>query len=206
MDVAELQERFAVPGVLGFEQTAPGLVVARITGPAAEATVYLQGAHLTDWKPVGQAPVLFLSARSEFAPGKAIRGGVPVIFPWFGPRHDGKAGPQHGFARTAVWDLAFAAVAGDDLHLTFTLAPSEASRKLGFGDLRAGVPDGDWTQADAGADGRERFGYGGAVRRGAAYVLCGGGGAERDGGGACAGRSISISATGCGASCSRRVR
>jgi glucose-6-phosphate 1-epimerase len=136
MDVAELQERFAVPGVLGFEQTAPGLVVARITGPAAEATVYLQGAHLTHWKPVGQAPVLFLSARSEFAPGKPIRGGVPVIFPWFGPRHDGNAGPQHGFARTEVWDLAFAAVAGDDLHLTFTLAPSEASRKLGFGDLR----------------------------------------------------------------------
>jgi glucose-6-phosphate 1-epimerase len=80
--------------------------------------------------------VLFLSARSEFAPGKAIRGGVPVIFPWFGPRHDGKAGPQHGFARTAVWDLAFAALAGDDVHLTFTLAPSEASRELGFGDLR----------------------------------------------------------------------
>jgi glucose-6-phosphate 1-epimerase len=136
MDVAELIERFAVPGVLGFEKTASGLVVARVAAPAAEATVYPQGAHLTHWKPAGQDPVLFLSARSEFAPGKAIRGGVPVIFPWFGPRHDGKAGPQHGFARTAVWDLAFAALAGDDVHLTFTLAPSEASRELGFGDLR----------------------------------------------------------------------
>jgi glucose-6-phosphate 1-epimerase len=136
MDVAELQERFAVPGVLEFEETAAGLVLARVTTPAAEATIYLQGAHLTHWKPAGQEPVLFLSARSEFAPGKAIRGGVPVIFPWFGPRHDGKAGPQHGFARTAVWDLAFAAVAGDDVHLTFTLAPSETSRELGFGELR----------------------------------------------------------------------
>jgi glucose-6-phosphate 1-epimerase len=136
MDLAELQERFAIPGVLGFEQAAAGLVVAQVTAPAAQATVYLQGAHLTHWKPEGLAPVLFLSARSELAPGKAIRGGVPVIFPWFGPRHDGKAGPQHGFARTAVWDLAFAAVAGDDVHLTFTLAPTQVSRELGFGDLR----------------------------------------------------------------------
>jgi glucose-6-phosphate 1-epimerase len=80
--------------------------------------------------------VLFLSARSELLPGKAIRGGVPVIFPWFGPRHDGKAGPQHGFARTSLWELAFAAVAGDEVHLTFTLGPSEVSRALGFDHFR----------------------------------------------------------------------
>jgi glucose-6-phosphate 1-epimerase len=132
MDVAELEERFAAPGVLGFEKTASGLVAVRVTAAAAEATVYLHGAHLTDWRPAGQAPVLFLSARTELAPGKPIRGGVPVIFPWFGPRHDGKAGPQHGFARTSEWELAFAALAGEEVHLTFTLAPNEASRALGF--------------------------------------------------------------------------
>jgi glucose-6-phosphate 1-epimerase len=136
MDVAELEERFAVPGVLGFEQTASGLAAARVTAPAAAATVYLQGAHLTDWQPAGEAPVLFLSARTELAPGKAIRGGVPVIFPWFGPRHDGKTGPSHGFARTSVWELGFAALAGDEVHLTFTLGPSEASRGLGFDHFR----------------------------------------------------------------------
>jgi glucose-6-phosphate 1-epimerase len=136
MDVAELEERFAVDGGLGFERTASGLVFARVTAPAAEATVYLQGAHLAHWRPTGQQAALFLSGRSDLQPGKAIRGGVPVIFPWFGPRHDGRPGPSHGFARTSVWELAFAAVAGDDVHITFTLGPSETSRALGFDHFR----------------------------------------------------------------------
>lgn len=138
MDLAELQHRFAIPGVLGFEKTASGLVVARVTSPAAEATIYLQGAHVTHWKPAGQAPAIFLSQRAEFAPGKPIRGGVPIVFPWFSERHDGKTGPQHGFARISEWDLAFAAMSGDDLHLAFTLAPNELSQSLGFDHFKLG--------------------------------------------------------------------
>jgi glucose-6-phosphate 1-epimerase len=76
--------------------------------------------------------VIFLSKRAEFARGKAIRGGVPVIFPWFGERHDGGPGPQHGFARTAEWELAAAMMASEEVHLLWTLGPSEVSRGLGF--------------------------------------------------------------------------
>jgi len=137
MDIQTLTERFAIPGVLSFETSEYGLTRAIIATPACNAEFYLQGAHLTGWRPTGEQPVLFLSERSAFEPCKAIRGGVPIIFPWFGartatldsPRTDG---PSHGFARTAVWDLAFAAVAGDDLHLTLTLAPNDTSRELGF--------------------------------------------------------------------------
>jgi glucose-6-phosphate 1-epimerase len=131
-DAAELQSRFGIPGVLEFKKTASGLVVASVTAPAAEATIYLQGAQVTHWKAAGQAPAIFLSQRAEFAPGKPIRGGVPIVFPWFADRHDGKAGPQHGFARISEWTLAFAAMAGDELHLTFTLAPNELSQSLGY--------------------------------------------------------------------------
>jgi len=132
MEIAELQRKFGIPGKLGFEKTPSGLAIARVTTPAADATVYMQGAHLTQWKPARQAPAIFLSQRAEFSPGKPIRGGVPIIFPWFGERHDGKTGPQHGFARISEWDLASAAMAGDDLHLAFTLAPNDLSRSLGF--------------------------------------------------------------------------
>jgi glucose-6-phosphate 1-epimerase len=135
-DLAALREQFAIPGVLGFEKTASGLMIARVTAPAAEAAIYLQGAHLTHWKPKGEAPAIFLSQRAEFGPGKAIRGGVPVIFPWFGERHDGKTGPMHGFARISDWELAFAAMAGEELHLAFTLAPNDLSRSLGFDHFR----------------------------------------------------------------------
>ena len=135
-NVAELQEKFAIPGVLGFEKTASGLVAARVTTPAAEATIYMQGAHLTHWKPKGEEAAIFLSQRAEFVAGKPIRGGVPVIFPWFGERHDGKTGPMHGFARISEWELAFAAMTGDELHLAFTLAPDDLTRSLGFDHFR----------------------------------------------------------------------
>jgi len=136
MDIASLTEHFAIPGVLAFHQTSSGLIRADITTPHATATVYLQGAHLTAWQPAGEQPVLFLSRESDFEPGKPIRGGVPIAFPWFANRHDGKVGPSHGFARIQNWTLAFAALAGDDLHLTFTLAPTEMSRELGYDDFR----------------------------------------------------------------------
>ena len=137
MNLQELTDHFAIPGVLTFSQNENGLLRASITTPACTAELYLQGAHLTRWQPTGHKPVLFLSDRSTFTPGKAIRGGVPLIFPWFGgrtataedPRTDG---PSHGFARTANWTLAFAALAGDDLHLTLTLAPNDTTRALGY--------------------------------------------------------------------------
>lgn len=130
----ELQENFSIPKVLAFAEPHPGMICARISSPYCDAELYLHGAHLTHWQPIGHKPVLFLSDRSEFAPDKAIRGGIPIIFPWFGPRAiDARTdGPAHGFVRLQTWNLAFAAVSGDDLHLTLTLAPSEQSRMLGF--------------------------------------------------------------------------
>ena len=69
----------------------------------ALAEVYLNGAHVTSWRPAGTGEErLFLSERSEFRAGSAIRGGIPIIFPQFaaeGPL------PRHGFARTAEWRL-----------------------------------------------------------------------------------------------------
>ena len=137
MNVAELNAHFGLPGVLEFKQIPSGLVYADITAPAASAKVYLQGAHLAAWQPKGEQPVIFMSRKSDFEPGKPIRGGVPIAFPWFAidskeDRVDGKPGPSHGFARIQDWTVAFAAMAGDDLHLTFTLGPTAMSRHMGF--------------------------------------------------------------------------
>lgn len=144
MNLAELQEKFAVPGVLNFKETASGLAYLLVTAPAAQATICLYGAHVTHWKPAGEQLVIFLSERTDIIPGKPIRGGVPVIFPWFGPWRaglpgvpaDAVAGEPHGFARLQEWDLAFAAVVGNEVDLTFTLGPSDASRAMGYDHFR----------------------------------------------------------------------
>ena len=82
-----------------------GLTRARVSGARAEAELYLQGGHLTRWQPRGAAPVIFLSRRAVYAAGKAIRGGVPLIFPWFGAHATERQAPMHGFARSRDWRL-----------------------------------------------------------------------------------------------------
>ena len=63
----------------------------------ARAIMALDGGHVLSWTPAGETDErLFVSERSTYGPGKAIRGGIPVIFPHFGPFGDL---PQHGFAR-----------------------------------------------------------------------------------------------------------
>jgi glucose-6-phosphate 1-epimerase len=136
MTVTELEEKFAVPGVMRFKETASGLAYLLVTAPSAQATICMYGAHLTHWKPTGQQLAIFLSERTDIVPGVPIRGGVPVIFPWFGPRHDGKEGPLHGFARLEIWELESAVVVGDGVHLTLTLGANETSRALGFDHFR----------------------------------------------------------------------
>ena len=81
------------------------------------------------WQPAGAEPVLFMSARSLFTSGKAIRGGVPMIFPWFGARADDPKAPQHGFARTAAWAVeSIESSAVDGVTVVLRLDDSEQTR------------------------------------------------------------------------------
>lgn len=61
------------------------------------------GAQVLAWTPKDQLPVLWVSPLATFEPGIAVRGGVPVVFPWFGAGPAGDREPAHGFARTAAW-------------------------------------------------------------------------------------------------------
>jgi glucose-6-phosphate 1-epimerase len=131
MTAAELANRFDISEALRFESGPGGFVRAGISTPAAEAGLYLQGAHVANWIPRGQRPVLFLSAKSLFAAGKAIRGGVPIIFPWFGARSDGKPGPAHGFARTSEWTVESTKQREDArVEITLALSSNVATREL----------------------------------------------------------------------------
>lgn len=87
------------------EPTTQGeLNMLRLSGAQSNLEVASQGAHVCSWRPKGKEPVLFMSPKSRFSKGKAIRGGVPVIFPWFGKSDDNPAAPQHGFGRITEWE------------------------------------------------------------------------------------------------------
>ena len=121
-----LTAEFGIAGVLDFVETGHGLVKARISLDGVTGEFYLQGAQVTAWQPPDERPVLFTSPNSAFASERAIRGGIPIVFPWFGPSRHTPAAPQHGFARTATWHLDGVETAGSgSLTLTLSLADGD---------------------------------------------------------------------------------
>jgi glucose-6-phosphate 1-epimerase len=91
--------------------------------------VCMQGAHVTRWR-TGGAEGLFLSARSRFERGEAIRGGVPVVFPWFGDDPEGRGRPAHGFARRVPWRVLERDDRAGALHVVLELVDDETTRAL----------------------------------------------------------------------------
>jgi len=81
-----------------------GLPLIRIDTDLCQAVVAPQGAQLLSFTKADGTPLLWLSPQCQFEPGKALRGGVPICLPWFGP-HPDENKPQHGFARTSDWAL-----------------------------------------------------------------------------------------------------
>jgi glucose-6-phosphate 1-epimerase len=70
-----------------------------------KARCILHGAQVTSWKPAGNDEILFLSTKSRWQEGQAIRGGIPICFPWFRAKADDPKAPAHGFVRTKSWQL-----------------------------------------------------------------------------------------------------
>lgn len=87
-----------------FEITAP---LPGVESADSRFRVHDHGAQVVAWRPEGSAdPVLWVSSASSFADETAIRGGIPICFPWFGPGAQGDKVPAHGFVRTSTWHRA----------------------------------------------------------------------------------------------------
>jgi glucose-6-phosphate 1-epimerase len=127
----DLQRRYGISGLVRFEQGSGGLGKIEITTAMASAEIYLYGAHITAFRPQGAAPVLFMSRRSLFDGQKPIRGGIPLVFPWFGPRPDAPELPMHGFARTRMWGVESCDARGNGtVRVVLTTSDDENTRKL----------------------------------------------------------------------------
>jgi glucose-6-phosphate 1-epimerase len=129
--VADLTRRFASVSGVRFEPGPGGLVRVVVHAAQADAVIYLHGAHVAEFRPAGFANLLYMSPASFFDASKPIRGGVPIIFPWFGPRVADPTSPMHGFARLCTWDLQAVQTSDDgSVELTLALAHSPATREM----------------------------------------------------------------------------
>lgn len=135
----QLNAKFGIKNRLHIGTGQGGLTRVVITTPAAEAHVYLHGAHVTHYARTGQPPLLFMSKQSAFLPDKPIRGGVPICFPWFGPKNDPACpdAPIHGFARLMAWTVESTSATDDVVTLVLGLHATAQSKKQWPGDFHA---------------------------------------------------------------------
>jgi len=137
LDLQPMNDSFAIPGIAQIVPGNHGQPKIAIKSAAATAEIYLHGAQITSWQPAGHSEVLFLSRHSRFEDGKAIRGGIPICFPWFRAKADNPKAPAHGLVRTKVWNLESIAQSGDNVLVSFSTESDESTRLWFPHDYRA---------------------------------------------------------------------
>ncbi len=116
--------------MISFHERFPGITVATVSNRYATAEASLYGAHVLSYRPEGGDDLLFMSSASAFEPGKPIRGGIPLCFPWFGPRFDDPSMPQHGFARTSQWKVVSCEDSPEGSTLVLGLSDDHETRRM----------------------------------------------------------------------------
>ena len=108
----------------------PGFPVIDVQTPVSSATIALHGAQVLTWAPTDHPPVLYVSPKARMTPGTALRGGIPICWPWFGNHPEDPGKPAHGFARTRFWNLISGGLEGKVATLVFKLLPDEETKAL----------------------------------------------------------------------------
>jgi glucose-6-phosphate 1-epimerase len=128
-NIDALNRRFGIPGIAQMISASGGLPKIAVTGQSASAEVYLHGAQVTSWQPAGAEEVIFLSQHSHWQGGRAIRGGIPICFPWFRAKADDPAAPAHGFVRAKEWRLESVSADDDDSVIVVCSTDSDDSTR-----------------------------------------------------------------------------
>lgn len=109
---------------------AHGLKALRLRACGSEAVVYLHGAHVASFRTSEHGELLWLSQQAVYSASKAIRGGVPICFPWFGAHPTRSELPAHGFARTSEFRFEGAEMHGGNLVARLLLESGPATAEL----------------------------------------------------------------------------
>jgi len=122
MTIEQLNADYGLPGQLKFVEGKGGFPLIEIDGPKAKASISVYGGQVLSFQPANEPEdLMFLSEKAYYQEGKAIKGGIPVCWPWFGPDPEGLGRPSHGFVRNRLWEVLG----------TETTADGEVKVKLG---------------------------------------------------------------------------
>jgi len=130
-------EKFGISGQVEFSTGKGDMPVVQISNELGEASIALQGAHVLGFQAKGEAPLIWMSDDATYAPGKTLRGGIPVCWPWFGPHATDSSLPGHGPARTVDWKpVASEALSDGKTKVSFELIETDKTRQMCSHPLR----------------------------------------------------------------------
>ena len=126
-----LNTQFGIPGKLLFELSVGGFPIIQVETETATAVISVYAGHILSYRPKGEPDVLWLSEQAVYEPGKAIRGGIPIIWPWFGSHPTDAKKYVHGFARRMMWGVQSTGEDEDGrILITLELTETEATKAL----------------------------------------------------------------------------
>lgn len=106
MSIDQLNTDYGLAGHLTFAAGNGGFPMIHIDNGQAKALISVYSGQVLSFQPATEtADVMFLSDKAYYAEGKAIKGGVPICWPWFGPDPEGLGRPSHGFVRNRLWNV-----------------------------------------------------------------------------------------------------
>ncbi|PTN11778.1 D-hexose-6-phosphate mutarotase [Nitrosomonas aestuarii] len=131
MNNEQLNADHGIAGQVEFIEGNGGLTMIQVSTPKANALISIHAGQVLSYQPSGEEDILFLSSKAYYQDGKAIKGGAPVCWPWFGPDPEGKGRPGHGFVRNRPWNvLSTEATPDDDIKITLGLTDTPETREI----------------------------------------------------------------------------
>lgn len=132
MTIIQLNKTYSIPGQLEFIKGQGGFPLARIDNGKARALISIYAGQVLSFQPVNQAhDLLFVSDTAHYCQGKAIKGGIPICWPWFGPDPEAGGRPAHGFVRNRLWTVRTTeALVDGDTRITLGLVDSAETRSI----------------------------------------------------------------------------
>ncbi|MDO8436726.1 MAG: D-hexose-6-phosphate mutarotase [Nitrosomonadaceae bacterium] len=114
MKIEQLNTDYAIAGQLRFIEGKGGFPFIEISNTKASALISVYAGQVLSFRPAGEAnDLMFLSEKAYYQPGKAIKGGVPICWPWFGADPQGLGRPAHGFVRNRLWNVVATGTTAD---------------------------------------------------------------------------------------------
>ena len=132
MNIEQLNADYGIANKVKFVEGEGGFPLIEVSNEYAQATISVYAGHILSFKPVNQQEdVIFLSSKVDYQSGKAIRGGTPICWPWFGPDPEAKGRPNHGFVRNRLWQMRDAIATQDGAtKITMGLVDTPETRKI----------------------------------------------------------------------------